>query len=794
MKTISYDLVGQKFNKLTVINRVSDYVYPDGKRMIDRWECLCECGKKCIVYGKNLRLNKTKSCGCIKKDVAKERIVDYTGHQFGSLTVIRQIEKPEKYKNKGTYWLCRCTCGNEVIKIAADIKRENGKTCGKCPVNKYDMSGEIGVGYTSNNKIFYFDKEDFDLIKGFTWCQNSDGYIVAWNIKDKRFIYMHRLITGASQNYVVDHIFHKKNDNRKEFLRVCKHQENIMNSQIQINNTSGCTGVKWNSQINKWTASIMIDRKGIYLGSFKLFEDAVKARIEAENKYFKEYARKEKMKGRTKMKQTNVMLLQDFYKISHQKNMYPPNTTKLYATWTPRSNKYFPESKFIAWFGIQGFIKKFLIEYFNTYFFERDLDEIIIEYREYITKTFDQDVLIGHIVDLHNLGYLPIEISSLPEGMKVPYHIPCAVIQNTHPKFAWIVNFLETLFSCNLWITSTTATTAYLARMINEQFLNETSDNESLWKNSGVGDFSFRGMSGLDSAITSGAAFLTSFIKTSTVPAIKYLCDYYHADLDKEKVGEWSASVEHSCTALNYAIDNNEEDFFIKMITEFYPKQPFSFVADTYNYWNFFDIIEKYKEEIKQHHGCIRIRPDSGVPEKIICGDPDAKDERQRKGSLRLLWEIMGGTINNKGYKVLHPSIGLVYGDSITLDLHKKIGTKMKEMGFAIENVIFGYGSYSFQYRTRDTQGWAYKVTYAEVDDKSIQVFKNPITSDGFKKSQKGMCYVVAGADGITYQDGYTSSSLPSTGNLLETVFRDGKMVREYSLREIRQRLHDGNF
>ena len=176
----------------------------------------------------------------------------------------------------------------------------------------------------------------------------------------------------------------------------------------------------------------------------------------------------------------NMMLLADFYKISH-KAMYPEGMTKLYSTWTPRSGKFFPQSKFVIWFGLQGFIKEYLIDYFNEYFFNRPLDEVISEYKLYIHNTFDENAHTDHIAALHNLGYLPIEIKALPEGTKVPYRVPCCTVTNTHPDFAWVTNYLETLFSCNLWMPTTTATRAYVFRQIIQKAINISSDNKN-WK------------------------------------------------------------------------------------------------------------------------------------------------------------------------------------------------------------------------------------------------------------------------------------------------------------------------
>ena len=495
----------------------------------------------------------------------------------------------------------------------------------------------------------------------------------------------------------------------------------------------------------------------------------------------------------------NMMLTIDFYKAGHL-GQYSDKMTKMYSTWTPRSNQYSPEADKVVWFGLQGFLKK-LKEDFDENFFKRDIEEIVAEYEHYIHNTFDKEKTSDHIRELWNLGYLPLKICAIPEGVRVPFRVPCACIENTDKRFAWLTNYLETLWSCSMWLPTTTATTAYTFRKIIEKYTEMTSDKEG-WSSVGCGDFSYRGMGSPEAAITSGAAFLTSFTKSSTIPCIQYLCKYYNADVSKEVVGGWSASVEHSCTTSNFAIDGNEEDFFVRMCLDICKNKPFSFVADSYDYFGFLDkILRKHKDIATNHPGGIRIRPDSGDPESIICGTIDEINENsslEEKGTLRILDEIFGHTVNSKGYKVINGGIGVVYGDAITLERCESICKHMTAQGWAIENVIFGVGSYSLQYKTRDSQGWAYKATYAEVDGKPIMVFKDPKTDresgKAMKKSQKGMVYVYKDNDGeIYFEDGYTADTIPE-GNLLQPVFENGKLLREDNLKDIRNRLHFGKF
>lgn len=298
---IILDLTGQKINHLLVIERVEDYISPRGKH-IKQWLCLCDCQlekpeddrKYKLVPQGRLVSKKVQSCGC-KNFVKNPKFVDLTNYQFGKWTAIKQVDKPENIKLRGTYWMCKCECGNERILRFSDIKRKNSLSCGQCSRNTYDISGDFGIGLTTKGEEFYFDLEDYEKIKNFTWCINTQGYVITWDSRIQKFAYMHRVVTGLSRNnkYVVDHINHINHDNRKEELRICTHAENSRNCKLSKNNTSGVTGVIWNSVICKWVAQIMVDYKYTSLDYFENFDDAVKCRKNAEKEFFGEYAFKE---------------------------------------------------------------------------------------------------------------------------------------------------------------------------------------------------------------------------------------------------------------------------------------------------------------------------------------------------------------------------------------------------------------------------------------------------------------------------------------------------------------------
>jgi len=228
----------------------------------------------------------------------------------------------------------------------------------------------------------------------------------------------------------------------------------------------------------------------------------------------------------------------------------------------------------------------------------------------------------------------------------------------------------------------------------------------------------------------------------------------------------------------------NEIETFRRLFVDVYPKGIVSVVSDTWDYWKVLnEFLPKLKEEIMARDGKLVIRPDSGDPFKIICGDMEAPDPVVRKGSIEHLWDVFGGTVNSKGFKQLDSHIGLIYGDSITLDRCRDISRRLMQKGFASTNVVYGIGSYTYQYTTRDVFGFAMKATHGIINGKAIDISKDPKTDDGLKKSAKG--YLRVNED-LTLSE---QVSEKEEGGMLETVFKDGVLVKEQSLSEIRNRL-----
>lgn len=543
----------------------------------------------------------------------------------------------------------------------------------------------------------------------------------------------------------------------------------------------------------------------------------------------------------------NPIYLKDFYKVGH-KDQYPEGTSLIFSNFTPRKSRM-PGVNHSVFFGLRYFLKEYLENQFYSKFFTFHSAEDTHQYNLFMQKTLGSDHDYGHINDLHELGHLPLAIYALPEGSVVPSGVPALVMHNTHPDYFWLPNMLETLMSCTLWGACTSATIAREYRILLDKFAAETSDMPE-FVDYQAHDFSFRGMSSVESACISGMAHLQYFKGTDTIPALLFNKEYYGNDYHIASV----PATEHSVMSAGGKEDELET---FKRLLKIYPTGILSVVSDTWDLWNVLtNTLPALRDDILLRDGKLVIRPDSGNPVDILCGisvpefdtlanaeswaKDNCRDEAgndcegshnygkeeysrmvkvgcnhyeifiqfeydrhaktyyyiyeykhartlkielkpEQKGVIELLSETFGVTINSKGYKQLDSHIGVIYGDSITLDRAQRICELLKEKGYASTNIVFGVGSFTYQYNTRDTLGWAMKATYAEINGIGRAITKDPITDDGTKKSHSGLLKVirVQGAHGSTYEvkQNCTWEEFNAPDNELKCVYRDGVIM-----------------
>jgi nicotinamide phosphoribosyltransferase len=482
------------------------------------------------------------------------------------------------------------------------------------------------------------------------------------------------------------------------------------------------------------------------------------------------------------MKQ-NPLLSSDGYKVGHHL-MYAPGTTMVYSNYTCRSIKYMPKgAEDVVVFGTQ-YVFKYIKEFWQENFFSQPKDEVCQHAKKVLSSYLGCDYNVSHFEALHDLGYLPIEVRALEEGTIVTAGIPLFTIKNTLPKFFWITNFLETLISTLIWKPVHSASLAHGYKKILTKYALET-DKDNLWfVDFQAHDFSFRGMQSPEAAVSSALGFTTSFKGGDTIPVLDAASHYYNTE---EVVFSVNAT-EHSVMCSG---SKEDEIGTFRRLMETFPTGILSVVSDTWDLWK---VCTKYlpqlKEEILARDGKLVIRPDSGDPVDIICGKSTQKwSEPLQKGVIELLWDTFGGTINEQGYKVLDSHIGAIYGDSITLERAEQICQRLKIKGFASTNIVLGVGSYSMGYATRDNQGGAVKSTAVEINGELVEIFKDPITDDGTKKSAKGlMC--------VYYDDDMKlrlyDQRLPYEveGGELKLIFKDGEFIKTTTITEIRNRLN----
>lgn len=476
----------------------------------------------------------------------------------------------------------------------------------------------------------------------------------------------------------------------------------------------------------------------------------------------------------------NPTTLIDGYKLDHRRQ-YPKGTTRVYSNFTPRGSRVAGQEEVVA-SGLQGAIQKYLVDALEP-FFRGDVEQWVAKYEKRVNGYLGPNSIgTDHIRAWHALGYTPLEFRAVPEGSRVGLRVPMFTVENTHPDFFWLTNYYETLLSSVIWQPCTSATSALrLRKLLNSWAVRTGSPLEFVpWQGH---DFSFRGMPGPEAAAFSGMAHLLFFTGTDTIPAIDLIEEYYGVP-DGYLIAGSVAATEHSVMS---AGGKEDEAQTYERLIELYPTGIVSIVSDTWDLWKVLtETLPALKDRILSRDGKIVVRPDSGDPVKIICGDPDAPEgSPARAGVIELLWNVFGGTTTVTGHRFLDSHIGCIYGDAISYERADAIMAGLAAKGFASANMVLGVGSFSYQFVTRDTYNFAVKATWTERDGQGYSMFKQPATDNGVKNSARGRIAVIGGRliDDATAEQEAASELVP--------IWRDGRWMLRDTFDVVRARAQE---
>lgn len=456
----------------------------------------------------------------------------------------------------------------------------------------------------------------------------------------------------------------------------------------------------------------------------------------------------------------NFLLNTDSYKTSHWVQ-YPPQTEFISSYIEPRGG-IFPETVF---FGLQAFIK----EYLTRPVTQADTDEaelMLAAHGVPFNRAGWQ-----YIVDQHN-GYLPVQIEAVPEGSVIENKNVLVQVVNTDPQCFWLVSYLETALLRAVWYPSTVASLSYACKKIIRAALEKSADSLAGLPFK-LHDFGARGASSLETAALGGLAHIVNFAGTDTISSLVAASRWYGMTKADQMAAFSIPAAEHS-TITSWGRDG-EVDAYRNMLKQFGGQGKIvAVVSDSYDLWQAIDKLwgDVLKQEVQNTGGTLVIRPDSGDPVKVV-----------REALIRLS-ERFGYTINQKGYKVLPDFVRLIQGDGINPVSLQNILDAIMQAGFSADNVAFGMGGGLLQQVDRDTLGWAMKASAAQVAGEWRDVYKDPVTSKA-KRSKRGRLALVKGKHAV---ETIRLEELNGRKNLLQPVFRNGKLLREDTLSMVRER------
>jgi nicotinamide phosphoribosyltransferase len=456
----------------------------------------------------------------------------------------------------------------------------------------------------------------------------------------------------------------------------------------------------------------------------------------------------------------NIILNTDSYKVSMFKQ-YPVGTSYVYSYIESRGGRY---DKTVM-FGLQALIKEYLLDPIT----QSDIDiadEILTAHGEPFNREGWQ-----YILDKHN-GYLPVVIKAVAEGSVVPVSNVLATIENTDPECFWLTTWLETILLRAVWYGTTVATQSYTIKRVIAEYLEKTGDPAGI--DFKLHDFGARGVSSMESAGLGGAAHLINFMGTDTITGLLYAREYYNAGV----AGFSIPAAEHS-TITSWGREN-EVSAYRNMLTNFArPGAIVAVVSDSYDVFNAASKLwgEELRDEVIASGATIVIRPDSGDPVSV------------NRQLIEILGEKFGYTTNAKGFKVLN-NVRLIQGDGVNeLSIRSILGAFMA-MGWSADNIAFGMGGALLQQLDRDTQRFAMKCSAIQINGEWVDVQKDPVTDSG-KRSKKGRVTLWTNSGGeyassVSAPTGWSDKGIGGWTEALVEVFRDGKVIKDYTFDEVR--------
>lgn len=454
----------------------------------------------------------------------------------------------------------------------------------------------------------------------------------------------------------------------------------------------------------------------------------------------------------------NQILNTDSYKLSHWPQ-YPDGTEFVYSYGGSRGGKY-------------AEVVMFALQIYNKAYLTHPISQTDIVAAEAFAKAhgepFNKEGWLN-LLKKHK-GFLPVEIRAIPEGTPVPAGMPLFTVVNTDPEFFWITSYIETAILRAVWYGSTVATQSREIKKVIKQYLEKTGDVAGLMFK--LHDFGARGVSSYESAGIGGAAHLVNFMGSDTITGIQFAMQYYGP---YEVMGYSIPAAEHSTQTIKGPIGEQAQQE--RMLDKFGGTYPLiAVVSDSYN---IYESVKRWatilRQKVIDSKSCVVVRPDSGKPSEVVLKVLETFEQYLPEGDVY---------VNDKGYKVLPNFFRVIQGDGINYDSINEILQVITAAGWSADNLAFGMGGGLLQQIDRDTLKFAMKASAACINGEWVDVYKDPITDKG-KSSLKGRVTTYTDGKG-NFKVGTIDEPIEGYVDAMETVFLNGKVVKEYTFPEVR--------